>query len=145
MKQLGLIYFLCFLIAHAHPYSSYLDGAFFSFGMDAGGGNVLEGDHTEPSDDIQKINAYHEELKDYQNAMNTLQANKTQTMQTLQTLLEDLQNLNLPSSASLIEQIQTAIRTQNIESVSSIADGVSTPTSNTSTKPSALMRAKTRP
>ncbi|CCM12013.1 putative outer membrane protein [Helicobacter heilmannii] len=124
MKQLGLIYFLCFLIAHAHPYSSYLDGAFFSFGMDAGGGNVLESSHTEPSSDIQKINAYHEELKDYQNAMNTLQANKTQTMQTLQTLLEDLQNLNLPSSASLIEQIQTAIRTQNIESVSSIADGV---------------------
>ncbi|BEG57386.1 hypothetical protein NHP21005_10740 [Helicobacter sp. NHP21005] len=124
MKRLGLLYFLCSLIAHAHPYSSYLDGAFFSFGMDAGGGNVLESSHTEPSSDIQKINAYHEELKDYQNAMNTLQANKTQTMQTLQTLLQDLQNLNLPSSASLIAQIQTAIRTQDIESVSSIADGV---------------------
>ncbi|BCZ17521.1 hypothetical protein NHP190003_08030 [Helicobacter sp. NHP19-003] len=124
MKRLRLIYFLCSLIAHAHPYSSYLDGAFFSFGMDAGGGNVLESSHTQPSSDIQKINAYHEELKDYQNAMNTLQANKTQTMQTLQTLLQDLQNLNLPSSASLIAQIQTAIRTQNIESVSGIADSV---------------------
>ncbi|WP_120944140.1 hypothetical protein [Helicobacter labacensis] len=76
-----------------------------------GGGNSVESVRSVPSNNTQEIQAYHQELQDYNNAIAKLKANQAQTITQLKALAQQLQSLNPNSIAlnTLLAKIQSYI------------------------------------
>ncbi|BCZ17522.1 hypothetical protein NHP190003_08040 [Helicobacter sp. NHP19-003] len=86
--------------AQAHPYASYLDGVFLSFGMGLGGGSVLETGCDVPETDAGKMQAYNAKMAAYNDLKTALQQNQVQTVAKLKSLMNALSSLE-PSSQAL--------------------------------------------
>ncbi|WP_120953405.1 hypothetical protein, partial [Helicobacter sp. L8] len=104
-KALSLSLYLC-CGASAHPFASYLDGAFMSFGMDVGGGSALESVRSAPNANAAKIAAYKANLAAYNNALTQLKANQAQTLTQLQKYAQQLASLN-PNSTQIAQILAT--------------------------------------
>ncbi|WP_205435790.1 outer membrane beta-barrel protein [Helicobacter suis] len=98
--KIGLfLFFLLLSFIKAHPFSSYLDGPFVSFGMGGGPGDIMQSSNA-TSINAQAQQAYKAEINAYDKAISSLQANKEQTITQLKKLAEQLQEAN-PSSVAL--------------------------------------------
>ncbi|WP_205436325.1 outer membrane beta-barrel protein [Helicobacter suis] len=98
--KIGLfLFFLLLSFIKAHPFSSYLDGPFVSFGMGGGPGDIMQSSNA-TSINAQAQQAYQAEINAYDKAISSLQANKEQTITQLKNLAEQLQEAN-PSSVAL--------------------------------------------
>uniref|UniRef100_UPI001F1FC414 hypothetical protein n=1 Tax=Helicobacter bizzozeronii TaxID=56877 RepID=UPI001F1FC414 len=115
------LFWLCALPLLAHPFASYLDGAFMSFGLDAGQGDVMES-VSNTSINVKQEQIYKAKLSAFNEALAQLQANREQTIKTLQGLIQQLINANPASSAlnQLIAQINALA--QNPDSKDLMAD-----------------------
>nr|WP_205439208.1 outer membrane beta-barrel protein [Helicobacter suis] len=99
MLRLAFLFFLLFSFIQAHPYSSYLDGPFLSFGMGGGPGDIMQSSNAS-SINTQAQQAYQAEISAYDKAISSLQDNKEQTITQLKKLAQQLQEAN-PSSVAL--------------------------------------------
>ncbi len=119
------MWFCVFALSLAHPsIASYLDGSFFSVGLDLGGGDALESERTVPDNNSAKVQAYQTEMRAYNEAIANLKNNQAQTVVALQRLIQQLQKLNpsSPTFDALITQIQAMIADPtkiNLDSVTS--------------------------
>uniref|UniRef100_UPI001315882C hypothetical protein n=1 Tax=Helicobacter salomonis TaxID=56878 RepID=UPI001315882C len=114
----------------AHPFASYLDGAFVSFGMNVGGGSALESVRSAPDANAAKIAAYQANLQAYNNALAQLKANQAQTLTQLQKYAQQLASLN--PNATQVAQILSALQnhlSRTIQAQAFLA-GLSQDTSN---------------
>ncbi|BCZ17524.1 hypothetical protein NHP190003_08060 [Helicobacter sp. NHP19-003] len=98
----------------AHPFASYLDGPFVSFGMDMGGGSIAHEYFYDPPINAVKQQAYQTKLKAYQEAIAKIKANQTQTINTLKTIAGQLANLTPTSTqATTLLAKLNALNTDN--------------------------------
>ncbi len=105
------LFWLCALPLLAHPFASYLDGAFMSFGLDAGQGDVMESvSNTSINTKAEQI--YKAKLSAFDQALADLKNNREQTIKALQNLAQQLINANPASSAlnQLIAQINALVQ-----------------------------------
>ncbi|BEG57383.1 hypothetical protein NHP21005_10710 [Helicobacter sp. NHP21005] len=98
----------------AHPFASYLDGPFVSFGMDVGGGSIAHEYFYDPPINAVKQQAYQTKLKAYQEAIAKIKANQTQTINTLKIIAGQLANLTptSPQATTLLAKLN-ALNTDN--------------------------------
>lgn len=96
--------------------SSPLDGAFASFGMDAGQGDIIESGGSVVTSTTGG-QAYETKLDAYNAAITQLESNRDQTIATLQDLAQQLKALNPSSTAldSLIAQIDALAKNPDVK------------------------------
>ncbi|WP_235852241.1 outer membrane beta-barrel protein [Helicobacter mehlei] len=99
----AFLFWLCALPLLAHPFASYLDGAFVSFGLDTGLGDVMESvSNTSTNTTAEQI--YKAKLSAFDQALANLKNNREQTIKALQNLAQQLLNAN-PASPTLNQLI----------------------------------------
>ncbi|WP_285651837.1 outer membrane beta-barrel protein [Helicobacter ailurogastricus] len=92
------VFILCLMGLGAHPFASYLDGPFASFGMDVGGGSIAHEYLYNPPINAVKEQAYQTELKAYNVAVAKLKTDQGQTINTLKTIAGILSHFTLTST-----------------------------------------------
>ncbi|WP_104749604.1 hypothetical protein [Helicobacter cynogastricus] len=112
MMRFLVMWFCAFALSLAHPsVASYLDGSFFSVGVDLGGGDALESERVIPSTDTTKQQIYKTNLQSYDEAINNLKNNQANTIAVLKSLAQQLTNLdpNSPTLSALVNKIEEMI------------------------------------
>ncbi|CAM2886606.1 outer membrane beta-barrel protein [Helicobacter felis] len=123
-----VMWFCVFTLSLAHPsIASYLDGSFFSVGLDLGGGDALENERVIPDTNTTKQQIYNTNLQSYDEAINNLKINQTKTIAVLKNLAQQLTDLNPTSSTldTLIKQIDGMISDPSSIDLEAITSSVS--------------------